>query len=154
VAALRLPRCALSQWWSVPPQHPRRPQRRQQPRRREHRFDPQEMALRGRIGAFRLHATHDPRETTKKARAAFDARFLREVDPEGVLPEEERFRRAHYARKAYFAQLARRRAAARRRRVPPAPAPRDSCPAAPSVSGVPAEPPERAPPQPAPGGGD
>jgi hypothetical protein len=110
------------------------------------------MALRGRIGAFRLHATHDPRETTKKARAAFDARFLREVDPEGVLPEEERHRRAQYARKAYFAQLARRRAAARRRRAPPAP--RDSRPAAPLAPAVPAEPPERAPPESAPGGGD
>ena len=91
-AALRLPRCALSQRRSVPQQRPQR--QRQQPQRRERRFDPQEMALRGRIGAFRLHATHDPRETTKKARAAFDARFLREVDPDGVLPEEERRRRA------------------------------------------------------------
>jgi hypothetical protein len=73
------------------------------------------MSLRGRIGAYRLHATHDPRETTRRARAAFDARFLREVDPEGVLPEDERRRRAAYARKAYFAQLARRRVALRRR---------------------------------------
>lgn len=31
-------------------------------------FDPNEMALRGRIGAFRLRATHDPRATTAKAR--------------------------------------------------------------------------------------
>ena len=82
----------------------------------ESRFDPQEMSLRGRIGAYRLHATHDPRETTQRARAAFDARFLHEVDPEGVLPEAERHRRAAYARKAYFAQLAMRRAAKRRRR--------------------------------------
>ena len=45
-------------------------------------FDPREMALRGRIGAYRLHATHDPKETTKAAREAFMARFEREVDPE------------------------------------------------------------------------
>ena len=44
-------------------------------------FDPKEMALRGRIGAYRLHATHDTKETTKAARTAFLACFEREVDP-------------------------------------------------------------------------
>lgn len=114
---------------SVPEPRPPRPPRvsppppadpaahaRPLPRRRESRFDPQEMSLRGRIGAYRLHATHDPRETTQRARDAFDARFLHEVDPEGVLPEAERRRRAAYARKAYFAQLALRRAVKRRAR--------------------------------------
>lgn len=71
------------------------------------------MARRGRIGAFRLHATHDPRETTAKARATFLQRFEREVDPEGVLPEDERRRRAEYARRAHFARLARASARAR-----------------------------------------
>jgi len=79
-------------------------------------YDPQEMARRGRIGAYRLHATHDPRETTKAARAAFLARFEREVDPDGTLAPEERARRAEAARKAYFAQLAHKSAKARRRR--------------------------------------
>lgn len=83
------------------------------------RFDPNEMALRGRIGAFRLHATHDPRETTARARAAFLARFEAEVDPDGVLDPDERRRRALAARRAYFAQLALRSAQARRRRRPP-----------------------------------
>jgi hypothetical protein len=69
-------------------------------------FDPADMALRGRIGALRLHATHDPRETTSAARATFLARFERDVDPEGLLPEGERRRRAEYARKAHFATLA------------------------------------------------
>ena len=69
-------------------------------------FDPREMALRGRIGAYRLHATHNPKETTKAAREAFMARFEREVDPDGTLAPEERSRRAEAARKAYFAQLA------------------------------------------------
>ena len=45
-------------------------------------YDPKEMARRGRIGAYRLHATHSPKETTKAAREAFMARFEREVDPE------------------------------------------------------------------------
>ena len=67
----------------------------------------------GRIGAHRLHATHDPTKTTARARAAFLARFEREVDPDGVLPEGERRRRAEYARKAHFARLALKSAQAR-----------------------------------------
>ena len=80
-----------------------------------------ESSLRGRIGAYTLHATHDPRQTTQKAREAFLARFEREVDPDGVLPVEERRRRAAMARKAYFARLALASARARRRaaEVPP-----------------------------------
>jgi hypothetical protein len=85
------------------------------------RFDPVEMALRGRIGAYRLHATHDSREITAKARATFLERFEREVDPDGTLPEGERLRRAEHARKAYFSQLARKSALARRARKPVAP---------------------------------
>ncbi len=77
-------------------------------------YDPEEMARRGRIGAHRLHALHDSRELTAPARAAFLARFEREVDPSGVLPEEERRRRADHARKAHFSQLARLSANARR----------------------------------------
>jgi uncharacterized membrane protein YccC len=63
-------------------------------------------ALRGRIGAHRLHATHDPRETTKAARQAFWSSFDREVDPDGLLEPEERARRAAHARAAHFARLA------------------------------------------------
>jgi len=73
------------------------------------------MALRGRIGAFRLHATHDPRETTRAARAEFMKRFEREVDPDGVLSVAERERRAVAARRAYFARLAYQSVVARRR---------------------------------------
>ena len=71
------------------------------------------MALRGRIGAYRLHATQDPRATTAKARAAFLARFEAEVDPDGVLEPGERRRRAMAARRAYFASLAMRSTQAR-----------------------------------------
>ena len=53
-----------------------------------------------------LHARHDPRQTTAKARSSFLARFEREVDPERLLPEAERLRRAEYARRAHFARLA------------------------------------------------
>ena len=43
------------------------------------------------------------------------ARFEREVDPEGALPEVERKRRADHARKAHMARLALRSAQARRK---------------------------------------
>ena len=78
-------------------------------------LSPQEASLRGRIGAYALHASHDPRETTSAARAAFLARFEREVDPEGALAPEERSRRAGMARKAHMAKLALKSAQARRK---------------------------------------
>ncbi|MGH8973041.1 MAG: hypothetical protein ACRD0C_07525 [Acidimicrobiia bacterium] len=76
---------------------------------------PQERVLRARLGAYRLHAVHDPKETTRKAREAFAARFEREVDPTGALPPAERARRAEAARRAYFTELALRSSLARRR---------------------------------------
>jgi hypothetical protein len=79
-------------------------------------FDPHEMALRGRIGAYRQHARNDTRETIRAGRAAFLNRFLREVDPDLLLPEEERQRRAQHALKAHMADLARRSAQVRRSR--------------------------------------
>src|SRR5688500_772524 len=81
-------------------------------------FDPEEMSRRGRIGAHRLHATHNPRETTAKARETFLTQFEREVDPDGTLSLEERRRRAEHAKKAHFARLARLSAAARRKEPP------------------------------------
>ena len=76
-------------------------------------FDPQEMARRGRIGAYARLARHDARELTAPARSAFLGRFEEQVDPERVLPAEERQRRAEYAKKAYFSRLARASAIAR-----------------------------------------
>lgn len=73
-------------------------------------------SLRGRIGAYQLHAPHDSREITAPARRAFMARFEREVDPEGALTPKERARRADMARKAYFTRLAYRSAKARHQR--------------------------------------
>ena len=61
------------------------------------------------MGAYRLHALYDPKETTKKARAAFAARFDRQVDPDGILPPAERASRADAARRAYFTELQLRR---------------------------------------------
>jgi hypothetical protein len=64
-----------------------------------------ERSLRARLAAYALHAQRDSRETTANGRAAFLARFDREVDPEGLLEPDERRRRAEQARRAYFARL-------------------------------------------------
>jgi len=81
----------------------------------ESRSGAAEATLRGRIGAFRLHATHDSRELTTAARHAFMSRFEREVDPAGVLDAAERERRALYARREYFTRLALASAKSRQR---------------------------------------
>jgi hypothetical protein len=51
---------------------------------------------------------------TEPGRKGFLARFEREVDPDGVLPEAERARRAEHARRAYMQKLALASAATRR----------------------------------------
>ena len=79
---------------------------------------PKERSLRARIGAYSLHASHDPKQITANARRAFMDRFLREVDPEGELNIEEREIRAAYAKKAYFAKLALKSARKRMRNTP------------------------------------
>lgn len=77
-------------------------------------FDTEQRSLQGRLGAYKLHAqVTDPAAHTAPARKAFDERFERLVDPEGLLSEEERSRRAEYARKAYFLDLALKSAKAR-----------------------------------------
>lgn len=83
----------------------------------------------GRIGGLRTSARHDAREITAPAREAFGRRFVNEVDPERVLPEAERLRRALAARKAYFADLTARSVAARRRNAATKAGPADNGPA-------------------------
>jgi len=67
------------------------------------------------MAAFAQHSKG--RTNTGPARAAFNDRFEREVDPEGVLSPSERARRADFARKAYFTRLAYRSARARSQRI-------------------------------------
>jgi hypothetical protein len=78
-------------------------------------FDPEEMARRGRIGACVAHSRRDTRELTAAARAAFLATVKKQIDPDDVLPPEERWRRATHARKAHMTRLARLSVLARRR---------------------------------------
>ena len=64
--------------------------------------------------------TSDRSGRTRPARDAFLARFERQVDPDGELPEQERRQRAEHAKRAYMLGLAKRSATARRiaKRVP------------------------------------
>jgi hypothetical protein len=60
--------------------------------------------------------TGDRSARTEAARRAALARFERQVDPNGELPEDEREQRAASARRSYFRLLALRSARARGRR--------------------------------------
>ena len=77
---------------------------------------PEQRVLNSRIAAYSLHSKYDSRELTAPARDKFMARFENEVDPDRVLPQAERKRRAEHAKKAYFTRLAYKSAKARKRR--------------------------------------
>jgi hypothetical protein len=77
---------------------------------------PAERTLRARLAAHSLHAKVDSKAHTEPARRAFAESFEKQVDPDGVLPLEERRRRAEQARKAYFTRLAFKSVQARRTR--------------------------------------
>ena len=71
--------------------------------------------LRGRIGAYaRWARTEDRAAATEPARSAFMRRFEEQVDPQRLLSHEERSARAHFAMRAYMADLTRRRVLSRR----------------------------------------
>lgn len=80
-------------------------------------MSPAERMLRATLAAHTRwsHCT-DRSAATAPARSARDARWEREVDPDLILPPEERAKRAESARKAYFAGLALKSAKARRLR--------------------------------------
>jgi hypothetical protein len=80
----------------------------------ERKKDPT-LASYGRLGAAVMHSRNDGHRVAANARAAFEARFAREVDPDGVLPEGERRRRAMHARRAHFQRMAIASAKARAR---------------------------------------
>ncbi len=74
-------------------------------------------ALRGRIGAYaRWARTEDRVAATEPARSAFMRRFEDQVDPQRLLSDQERASRAHFAMRAYMADLTRRRLLSRRRK--------------------------------------
>jgi hypothetical protein len=71
--------------------------------------------------------TTDRAARTAPARAAMDAKFEREVDPDNTLLPAERAKRAEHARSAYYKRLALKSAKARRKgHRSPSPSPRAS----------------------------
>jgi len=75
-----------------------------------------ELRLKAQAAAHASWANTDDRTArTASARSAAMARFEAQVDPDGVLTEAERSRRADHARKAYFTQLALKSVQARRK---------------------------------------
>lgn len=82
---------------------------------RQSQSTPEQRALAARIAAHSKWAQTDPREGTAAARKAALDRFERQVDPDGVLSDPERARRAEHAKKAYFLQLAAKSASARKK---------------------------------------
>lgn len=79
---------------------------------------PEQRRRRARIAAHASWAkTSDRAARTTAGTKAFLDRFERQVDPDGVLPEEIRAAMAKHARTAYMLQLAERSAAARSRRA-------------------------------------
>lgn len=76
---------------------------------------PAQRTLRASIAAHVKHSQSDSRESTRAARETFLAHFEDEVDPDRLLPEAERLRRAMHARAAYFKRLAFASAKARKK---------------------------------------
>ena len=70
----------------------------------EQSLTPQLRFMRARIAAHAQHA--QGKTNTGPARAAFEQKFLDEVDPERRLSEAERRKRASHARKLHFQRLA------------------------------------------------
>jgi hypothetical protein len=84
---------------------------------RRHTETPMERALHSRAASHQRWAHETDRTAaTAPARAGLQARFERQVDPNGVLDPVERAKRAESARKAFYADLTRKSIAARRRR--------------------------------------
>jgi hypothetical protein len=79
---------------------------------------PPERSLRGQIAAHESWSrTEDRTARTAKAHQALEDKFLRQVDPDGLLPPAERAKRAANARQAHYARMALKSAQARRRKA-------------------------------------
>jgi hypothetical protein len=76
---------------------------------------PEQRTQRARVAALWMHAKNDSRATSAPGRTAFMARFEDMVDPDRVLPEAERRRRADLAKRAHFQALAYKSAKARQK---------------------------------------
>ena len=69
----------------------------------------------GKIGAAALHS--QGKTNTGPATAAAMNRFEKQVDPDGLLPPEERAKRAAHAKTLHYLQLGRKSGEARRKKA-------------------------------------
>jgi hypothetical protein len=76
---------------------------------------PEQRTLHARLAGHALHAKYGSDAIAARARKGFMAKFEREVDPDGVLPEAERQKRAEHAMKSHMQRLALKSARARSR---------------------------------------
>ena len=84
----------------------------------ESSLSPAERTMRAKLAAYDSWAqTEDRTARTEPARRAFQERFERQVDPDGVLAPAERAERAESARKAHMLRMALNSARARRLRA-------------------------------------
>jgi hypothetical protein len=82
-------------------------------------LSPSQRTLRAQIAGNTTHARHDSHAIAARAREGFVKRFLDEADPDRVLPEAERYRRARHLMKAHMARLALKSSKARKARTEP-----------------------------------
>jgi hypothetical protein len=73
---------------------------------------------RARIAALTRWSREDPAASAARGQAGLLAKFVEQVDPDRVLPEAERIRRAEAARRAHMQRLAFRSSKVRARRRP------------------------------------
>jgi hypothetical protein len=67
---------------------------------------PTQRIQRARIAALTRWSREDPAATAARGQAGLLAKFVDQVDPDRVLPEAERQRRAEAARRAHMQRLA------------------------------------------------
>lgn len=70
------------------------------------RLTPEQRSQAARAAALARWSREDPQPTVTRANAVLMQRFVDEVDPHRLLPEDERQRRADCAKRAYFTKLA------------------------------------------------
>jgi hypothetical protein len=76
----------------------------------------EERTQRARLAAQVRWSRESPEANVARMRAGMERKFLDEVDPDRVLPEAERLRRAESARRAFYTKLSFASARARRAR--------------------------------------
>jgi hypothetical protein len=67
---------------------------------------PEQRSLRARIAANTRWSREDGKPNAVRGQAGLLAKFVDQIDPDHVLPEDERLRRAEAARRAHMQRLA------------------------------------------------